>query len=88
MTHPEPEYRVLEDVQVLTPAEVDALLRRGHGWARKHVIELGGYETSEGRFHFPMHGIRAYQERQAAEYAAAQPNRRRVVPFTRRRGGA
>lgn len=87
MTHPEPEYRVLEDVQVLTGSEVDALLRKGRGWARSNVVELGGYVTETGRFAFPLHGIRAYQERQAAEYAATQ-RRHRVVPFKRRRGGA
>lgn len=80
-------YQLADDVRVLTPTEVDALLRKGHGWARRNVVALGGYETDTGRFHFPVAGIRAWQEQQAAAYAATQ-RRHRVVPFKRRRGGA
>lgn len=83
MTHPEPDYPAIPDVQVLTPAEVDSLLRKGHGWARRNVVALGGYVTETGRFHIPVAGIRAWQEQQAAAYAASQ--RRQPVPFKRGR---
>lgn len=84
MTTDPADYSVLaEDVRVLTPTEVDALLRKGHGWARRNVVALGGYETDTGRFHFPVAGIRAWQEQQAAAYAASQ--RRQPTPLRRRR---
>ena len=79
----EPSYVLAEDIRVLTPAEVDALLRKGHGWARRNVVALGGYVTETGRFHIPVAGIRAWQEQQAAAYAASQ--RRQPVPFKRGR---
>lgn len=83
MTEHEPPYVLAEDIRVLTPAEVDAYLRKGHGWARRNVVALGGYVTETGRFHIPVAGIRAWQEQQAAAYAASQ--RRQPVPLRRRR---
>lgn len=82
-TDPADFYVLADDVRVLTPAEVDALLRKGHGWARRNLVALGGYVTETGRFHIPVAGIRAWQEQQAAAYAASQ--RRQPVPFKRGR---
>lgn len=84
MTSDPADYPVLaEDVRVLTPTQVDALLRKGHGWARRNVIALGGYVTETGRFHFPVAGVRAWQQEHTAIYAASQ--RRQPVPFKRGR---
>lgn len=58
----------LEDVRELSAAEVESLLGRRHGWARRHIVELGGYRDTAS-YRFPVHGIRRWQERQAAEYA-------------------
>lgn len=60
--------RTLSEVRELTAAEVDRELRRGHGWAARHAVELGG-RFEDGRWRFAVAHIRDWQERQAAEYA-------------------
>lgn len=60
-------YDELADTRELSAAQVDEWLGRRHGWAKRHIFELGGY--FDGRFRFPVHGIKAWQEKQAAEYA-------------------
>lgn len=42
-----------------------------HGWARRHVAELGGYREAYGRLRFPVHAVITWQQRMAAEYAEA-----------------
>lgn len=59
----------LEEVRELSAAEVEQLLGRQHGWARRHIVELGGYRDARA-YRFPLHGVRAYQERRAQEFAA------------------
>lgn len=60
-------YDELADVRELSAVQVEEWLGRRHGWAKRHIFELGGY--FEGQYRFPIHGIRAWQQRQAAEYA-------------------
>lgn len=59
-------YDEIPPVYELSAAQVDEWLGRRHGWAKRHIFELGGY--FDNRFRFPVHGIRAFQEKQAAEY--------------------
>lgn len=58
----------LPDVRELSAAEVESLLGRRHGWAKRNVVDLGGYRD-RAAYRFPIHGIRAWQMRQAEEYA-------------------
>lgn len=67
-----PLSEVVPEVKEFGAGEVEKLLGRGHGWAARHALELGGYRANEGgRLHFPLHAIRRYQERLAAEQARA-----------------
>lgn len=63
---------IVPEVREYRSTEVEDLLGRGNGWANRHALELGGYrETPAGRWHFPLHGIKRWQERQASEQARA-----------------
>lgn len=63
---------LVPEVQEYGSSEVEDLLGRGNGWAKRHRLELGAYqETPGGRWHFPLHGIKRFQERKAAEQARA-----------------
>lgn len=63
---------VVPEVKEFGSTEVEKLLGRGNGWAARHAAELGGYrETPRGKLHYPLHGIKGFQERQAAEQARA-----------------
>lgn len=64
----------LELVRELSAMQVEALLGRQHGWAARHITELGGYRDSRA-YRFPLAGIRAYQERRAQEFAASRIRR-------------
>lgn len=55
-------------VEELSAAQLEQLLGRRHGWARRHVLELGGYRDG-GAFRFPVHGVIAWQRAQAEAYA-------------------
>lgn len=61
-------YTSLNEVRELSAAQVEEWLGRRHGWARRHIVELGGYRDGLG-YRFPVHGIKAYQQRQAEAYA-------------------
>ena len=61
-------YEQLNDVFELNAHQVDEWLKRGHGWARRHIVELGGYREGT-QYRFPIHAIRAYQLRMAQEFA-------------------
>lgn len=63
-----PPLDLVPDIQELSAAKVEKLLVRRSGWARAHITELGGY-CDGGRYRFPVHGIRRWQEEKAAEYA-------------------
>jgi hypothetical protein len=63
------ETRVLPEVHEFTAAEVERELRRGHGWAARHYVELFGY-FEDGRWRFPLSGVRRYQEQQAQRFAS------------------
>lgn len=62
------EVSPLPQVAELSAAEVEQLLGRQHGWARRHIVEIGGYR--DGRtYHFPVHALIAWQQRRAQEFA-------------------
>lgn len=63
-------YDELIEIRELSASQVDEWLNRRHGWAKRHVFELGGYPSGR-ELKFPVHGIRAWQQRQAEAYREA-----------------
>ncbi len=61
-------YDELNQIRELSSTQVEEWLGRRHGWARRHIVELGGYRDGV-TYRFPIHGVKAYQEARATAFA-------------------